>query len=765
MDIDVKDASAQSVQHQKFLRYRSVRKSAAKDAEAQTSPPPPPPLPQASQSTLTRLPSRYHRRPPATQSAPPPNVPQLPLDHDHATLPRIRGKTIGGAVGENEQVRHREDGGRRTVIQQRSPGQGMRQTSNNTTSRQQTPTSTGRASEPEELRRSLEVAREEARLILEGEHDRLIALRQQESRRRHQERERRRKEEKEALETARRQETEAEALREAEKVATREAKVRAIRERQEASQRARLVEREDDVAAAPALELQQDGKRSRMRTMVIGGPAGSKQDTPCHHRRASSGVEQLRQRPKTGHAKTHSASRIDEVPDGTAPIVRPSLDASVTKPNFDAPVSAVNAGERRVSVKCREAFITLPVTLSTTAKDILNSASLCMSESIDPRTAILLESFSQLGLERPLRRYERIRDVMNSWDNDSQNHFFIMEASDCAAPGLETADAPSQQPSGTTVQIYHSQRPGKWDKRWLKLREDGQITTSKNENGLDSTNICHLSDFDLYTPTTKQLKKLKPPKKLCYALKSQEKSAVFLDGANFVHFFCTKDKLVADRWYHAVHSWRSWYLVNMLGEGQRQATETNLGPQPGQRPGTSGSKESMPYVLGSFKPLLDSKSNFVVSRNPELGSLRRPSQSHGQRPLIDFVPARPSFDEIPTILKFPTKSSAAPPTAFPKKFMVEPTITGNGINEEGPFTGTGLLARSASRRTQGGSRAGHGVAGADGKPLIDLAPTSEFTDGSLLQRMETIAARQGAFEPKIDRQKRREVDVAVGEGY
>jgi transposase len=433
--------------------------------------------------------------------------------------------------------------------------------------------------------------------------------------------------------------------------------------------------------------------------------------------------------------------------------VRPSLDASITKPNFDAPVSAVNAGERRVTVKCREAFITLPVTLSTTAKDILNSASLCMSESIDAKTAILLEAFSQLGLERPLRRYERIRDVMNSWDNDSQNHLFIMAASDCAAPGLQTADAPSQQPFATTVQIYHSQRPGKWDKRWLKLREDGQITTSKNENGIDSTNICHVSDFDLYTPTTKQLKKLKPPRKLCYALKSQEKSAVFLDGANFVHFFCTKDKVVADRWYHAVHAWRSWYLVNMLGEGQRQPTETNLEPQLSHRPGTSGSKESMPYVLGSFKPLLD------------FGSLRRPSQSHGQRPLIDFVPARPSFDEIPTHSKFPTKPSAAPPTAFPKKFMVEPAINGNGIDEEGPFTGTGLLARSASRRTQGGSRAGHGVAGADGKPLVDLAPTSEFTDGSLLRRMETIAARQGAFEPRIDREKRREVDIAVGEGF
>ncbi|OCT46198.1 hypothetical protein CLCR_01093 [Cladophialophora carrionii] len=758
MNIDAQHTPAHSAQPQKFLRYRSVRKSAPKDAEPQTSPPPPPPLPQVSPSALTRLPPRYHRRPPATQSAPTPNVPQLPPDNGRATVLRVRGKTVGGVVEADEPINHREDGGRRMVIQQNSPNAGMRQTTSNTTSRKPPSASTGGVSEPEELRRSYEAAREEARLILEGEHDRLIALRQVESRRRHQERERRRKEEENAREVARTYQAEEEALHKPQESAKREAKVEAVRERQKASQHARGIRREEDVVAPSdsAVERQRDSKSSKMRTMGVGGPAPSKQDTHGHRRRASSAVEQLQQQPKASHARRNSASRIDKVPGGEAPIM---------KPNFDAPVSAVNAGERRVGVKCREALITLPVTPSTTAKDILNSASLCMSEAIDPSTAVLLESFSQLGLERPLRRYERIRDVMNSWDSDSQNHLFIMAASGCAVSGLHTADAPRQQPYGTTVQIYHSQRPGKWDKRWVRLREDGQITMSKNENGIDATNICHVSDFDVYTPTTKQLKKLKPPKKLCYALKSQEKSAVFLDGANFVHFFCTKDKEIADKWYHGVHAWRSWYLVNMLGEGQRQPPGPHLGQQLGGRPGTSDSKESLPYVLGSFKPLLDSGTSFEIRRNAELGSTRRPSHSQTPRPLIDLVPARPSFEEIVAGSKLATKSSVAPPTAFPKKFMVESATNGNGMDEEGPFTGTGLLARSASRRTQGGSRAGHATAGADGKPLVDLASTSEFTDGSLLRRMESLAARQGAFEPKIDRQKRKEVDVAVGEGF
>ncbi len=738
MDVDLQDTSAQSAQPQKFLRYRSVRKAASHVLEPQNNPPPP--MPEIPQTSLTRLPSRYHRRPPTTQSAPP-LVPQLPSSHDHATVPRTRGKTFDGVIG-GEQKPSGENGGRRMIIQHSGSRPGTRQPTSKATSRK-TLTSSEEVPEPKEIRRSYEAAREEARLILEGEHDRLKVLRQKEAKRRQQERERRRQEEERANEEARQHEAETNAKREAEEATRLEAKLLAAQKRQKPGRNAESAEQEENT---PVTKPQQDSKRSRMRTLVIGGTSSTKPDKYGHHRRAASAVDQLRAKPQEHHARNNSASRIDEVP----------LDKPDPKPNFDAPVSAVNAGERRVSVKCRDAFITLPIQPSTTVKDILNSASLCMSESIDPKSAVLLESFSQLGLERPLRRYERIRDVMNSWDNDAQNHLFIMGVNDCAAPGLQVVEVPHQQPFGTTVQIYHSQKPGKWDKRWLKLREDGQITTSKNENSIDSTNICHISDFDLYAPTARQLKKLKPPKKLCYALKSQEKSAMFLSGANFVHFFSTKDKEIADKWYHAVHTWRSWYLVNVLGEGQNRPAEPGYGQHLDNRPGTSNSKETLPYVLGSFKSLVDFSSGLEAGRS---------SQPDVQRPLIDFVPARPSVDEFSFGPNFAFKSLAAPPTAFPRNLMADTTAHVNGNDTDHAFTGTGLLGRSASRRTQGGSRTGHGVAGADGKPLVDLEPASDFTDGSLLRRMETVAARNGAFQPKIDRQKRKEVDVAVGEGF
>ncbi|KIX04134.1 uncharacterized protein Z518_07687 [Rhinocladiella mackenziei CBS 650.93] len=753
----------QPAQQQKFLRYRSVRKNAVKEPTPES----PPPLPQPSQTSLTRLPSRYHRRlPPATEASLPPKIPET--IHQRGQTTALRSTDLDEAQPSDQRLRNRNNDGRRINIEY-----GQRPRARETRGRDNSHKHTSSLESPQtdDLRKSSEAAREEARLILEGKADRLEALRRQEARRRREQQELRdQQREQKLVEEAR--------LREAETK-------KGVTTRVAASHNEHGGVRKGTEAEATAQPLPPDYKKSKSRTLVIGGPPPSK--TVNHHRRASSSVEQ-RQPPPTTHAKTTSLERMDTARKATPPSSVPNV------PNIDAPISAVNAGERHVGVKCKEAFVTLPITPSTTTKDILHSASVSMSEPIDPRTAVLLESFSRLGLERPLRRYERIRDVMNSWDNDNQNHLFIMTATECAWPGLQEGDVPTQQPSGTTVQIYHSRKPRKWDKRLLKLRADGQITTSKNESGTDSTNICHLSDFDLYTPTQKQMKKLKPPQKLCFSLKSQEKSSMFLDGANFVHFFCTKDKAVADKWYQAVHSWRSWYLVNMLGEGQPKQNKTDLafsmGLQSGgsNMPGTAQSKDPLPYACGSSKPLLD----FGPSR-PSLeggGGTRRPgeldflglsrsSQSDGSRPpLLDLVSERQSSESGGAGVGKPQGSprhvsnqppSGPPPTAFPRGFMLESTVQANTATPDdpdaSPFTGTGLLARSASRRSQGGSSTGRGVPGIEGKPLVDLQPASEFTDGSLLRKMEATSSRHGVLGPKIDRQKGREVNVSVGEGF
>jgi hypothetical protein len=273
-------------------------------------------------------------------------------------------------------------------------------------------------------------------------------------------------------------------------------------------------------------------------------------------------------------------------------------------------------------IRYKQSSINLPITPETTPVDLIYSAANVMTVNISTSTAILLESYTQLGLERRIRGYEHIRDVMNSWDRDTQNAL-MLENSDSPKfdTDLETSSVPKEAPGDVTVYMYHSQKPGKWTKRYITLMSTGQVFISKKAgakpSAKDSVNICHLSDFDIYTPTPQQLRKtLKPPKKHCYAIKSQQKTTMFLNTENFVHFFNTDDELLAEKWYAAVQRWRSWYLVTQMGEGKKtkmtKATTTvatELPARPGTKAGPTHkvkvSVDENPYTIGSFQPLLN----------------------------------------------------------------------------------------------------------------------------------------------------------------
>ncbi len=240
--------------------------------------------------------------------------------------------------------------------------------------------------------------------------------------------------------------------------------------------------------------------------------------------------------------------------------------------HFDAPKSAVNSGERTVRVKYREFQVPVTVVPSTTPADVISSVSDKVATTIDQDASVMLESFKQLGLERPLRKYEHIRDILNSWDDDSQNTLIIEHS---LAGGqdddLDVKHVPKKKPDNASFYLYHSQRPGHWDKRVVMVRSDGQMLVAKS-NGGESSSICHLSDFDIYVPTVREVaKKIRPPKRICFAVKSQQKSNMFVSTANFVHFFASNDKRMAMSLYTAVQGWRSWYLVNMMGKGAKQS--------------------------------------------------------------------------------------------------------------------------------------------------------------------------------------------------
>ena len=315
--------------------------------------------------------------------------------------------------------------------------------------------------------------------------------------------------------------------------------------------------------------------------------------------------ETVTQLEKTPTAKTATSREL--------PTNRPGGGGAV--PGTDAPVSAVNAGDREVLVECGKSKTMFPVTRTTTPVDIIKGAAGCMNECIDVKSALLLEYFGTVGVQRPLRRYEHIRHVMNSWDTDRQNRLLLVDPGTGSSEAeLSLAGAPRIKPGDDSWLLSVSQKVGKWDKRMITLKSEGQITMQKHANKPDEqVNICHLSDFDIYTPTQEKVrKKIKPPKKICFAIKSQQKTSMFESTQNFVHFFCTNDRPTADGFYAAVQEWRSWYLVNVMGEGtkpqsleKQKAEEVRSGSDGVGKNHRTGNSYDSRYQLGSFRPLID----------------------------------------------------------------------------------------------------------------------------------------------------------------
>ncbi|KAL8849588.1 MAG: hypothetical protein Q9221_005462 [Calogaya cf. arnoldii] len=363
-------------------------------------------------------------------------------------------------------------------------------------------------------------------------------------------------------------------------------------------------------------------------------------------------------------------------------------DNHLPLPQFDAPKSAVNAGERTVRVKYKEFQVPIVVVPTTTPADVIRCVSDKIATTIGQDSSVMLESFKQLGLERPLRKYEHIRDVLNSWDNDAQNTLIIEQSSTGGQDDdLDVKHVPRKKPDDASFYLYHSQRPGHWDKRVVMVRSDGQMLVAK-PNGGEFSSICHLSDFDIYVPTAREMaKKVRPPKRICFAVKSQQKSNMFISTVNFVHFFASNDKRMAMSLYTAVQGWRSWYLVNMMGKGAVQSSQPIGG---GQRQATTIMDVEVKSANLVQSPPRTSEAQRDQS-NPT-----RPSPEVSRRPAMQKLQYSAPQDVHPAYrnnVQNDRNDRHVPPPALLKS-------ASTGTSTTDPFTGGGLLGRTYTQRKE-----------------------------------------------------------------
>jgi hypothetical protein len=381
---------------------------------------------------------------------------------------------------------------------------------------------------------------------------------------------------------------------------------------------------------------------------------------------------------------------------------------------------------------CNEKRILLPVTPTTTPLDLIKSAATVLADPIDVRTAVISELFTKVSITRPLRNYEYVRDVMNSWDYDNQNELTIIDSDvdGINQDSLLSYKVPDTRPEGASFFIQYSSRPGKWSKRLLILRPDGQLVMAKNEKTKekDQENICTLTDYDIYSITQSKLARVKPPKKICYAVKSMQKSNIFADESQYVHFFCTNDRNTANAFYTTLQTWRSWYLKHQKGEGLKKKTHAQrnvFGTTEAAQTSSHARGESVGshYQLGAFSSLLDMDS---FNKTLDEIEVHKPGEFPDDKPLSK-LDSRAMHSRKKSV-----RAKQPPPTAFSKGGLVAestspPRGRGRSIDQQGEeaFASSGLLGRSYTQRQA---------------TLQVREPSGPFTEGpSLLNNMGRAA--------------------------
>ncbi|KAF4313541.1 Pleckstrin-like protein [Botryosphaeria dothidea] len=691
-------APAQPQQEPKFSRYRSVRRAHQQqqhDLPAMPPPPDPVQLPQKS-ATVSRSMSRYHRQRPQTAAAPvahDPSAPPLPGQVNRAPAQPVQPS----ATREQRRMRAASNPNGAQAHQQARPSTSPGQAAGSNPDASDSPSR----------------AREEARRLLEGESQRQARINAQlkaEKRAKIEEAQKQRAKQ-EADETERRnaerirqyQEKRAEDL----KARQEAARAQAARARQEEEEKQRAIERDRPRTAKTATASSESDA-------PLVPPSPQSPSSPRKKDRLA-GLLRRRKEDQQAEAEFIAAPKLRQVSNtdtNTDAYIKAGGGGVV--PGIDAPISAVNAGDRRVMVECNKKKMLLPVTPTTTPQELIRTASNVLSEGIDAKASVLLEFFTKANVQRPLRNYEHVRDVLNSWDDDMQNSLILVESPTGGNDSeLKASSVPADKPDGYSCWMHYSQKPGKWSKRFITLRNDGQVLLAKNEGGKDPANACHMSDFDIYSPSAEaKSRRVKPPKKYCFAIKSQQKSTMFMSTSTFVHFFCSNDKNVAADFYSAVQGWRSWYLVNVMGEGQKKAkaAEQQASANGVWSRQASGNQAAVPamalhrpsasidshYQLGSFKPLLDMSQFESPSLAPELDSARSPTDHESASANSGGLSGRkPSMrtrehPQLTSPTHFTAHSNVTSPTTLVQQIPSE--------DEDGTFAAGGLLGRAYSQR-------------------------------------------------------------------
>ncbi|KAI0953621.1 hypothetical protein AcW1_007795 [Taiwanofungus camphoratus] len=267
--------------------------------------------------------------------------------------------------------------------------------------------------------------------------------------------------------------------------------------------------------------------------------------------------------------------------------------------------------QQRIFIGTMQRFVTVEIGSSTSAADVLQTVDGQgkLGQAAGSGGWMLWELSQDFGMERPIRSFELLSDVCGSWNSDKIVNLLVIKKT-LLAPLLSRSNIPASSPTCGGYVQYEYKR-GKWQKRWMELREHSLWLSKRNTQGKDQTFLCSLNNFDAYYVTRPH----KAPKPYVFAVKSTDSLAFFENTADYVHVFSAGEG-EGKNWLEKILLARSYVLYQ-----ERNVLSSSAGPnltRAGTRVQPPGQRPAQPLVnVGPPKP--DMPSTVAIGFEP--GSL------------------------------------------------------------------------------------------------------------------------------------------------
>ncbi|KAF9114839.1 hypothetical protein BGX27_009676 [Mortierella sp. AM989] len=353
----------------------------------------------------------------------------------------------------------------------------------------------------------------------------------------------------------------------------------------------------------------------------------------------------------------------------TSPRSQTSAPQGLLSPKTSAPVIQ-RLVATRIYIQNETDFKSLNLAPNSTALDALHMLQQrgAFGDHGDPRYHdrwTIFEYSKEFLIERPLRDFEVILDVMKTWEADKDNKMICKSfpaRKELSAQEIVRLVEPAGQegfvrPHGW---VHLETKKSKWVKRYLHIT-DTAVYHSKDSKFSGESMLCMLRNFDVYAV---QVPRKKAPTNFGFALKSSDSVHMFeTPEDDYIHYVCTDSGESLREWLAGLRAAKGMFMFHanpeQIREGQKRAIELmSLEAQEGlgrgnltdeqqlaELPENTASHSDLPQGVLSATPPSNLTSTSASSASlvaplelpPSLGHLA-PSQSASELMSLNLAP-------------------------------------------------------------------------------------------------------------------------------